>query len=69
MPHCLPASGRPSSWSGWSRPGEDGKLVTQQQVLSHEVLARPCPGQAGCEQQRDQFIHACSMADLRHPRY
>jgi hypothetical protein len=37
--------------------------MAQQQVLEHEVLARPCPGQDGREQEPDKFKHAFSIAD------
>jgi hypothetical protein len=39
--------------------------MTQEQVLDHEILARAYTGQDGREQQRDQFKHALSIADLR----
>jgi hypothetical protein len=42
---------RLSSWSGSSGSGQDGKLMAQQQVLGHEVLARTNVGQPGRKEQ------------------
>ena len=42
--------------------------MAQQQVLEHEVVARPRPGQHGREQQPEQIEHAFSIADPRHAR-
>src|SRR5919202_4958234 len=39
-PEQLVPGARPSARSGAGRPGQDGKLVAQQQVLSHEVAPR-----------------------------
>jgi hypothetical protein len=49
------------SGSGW--PGQDGELMTQQQVLDHEVVAWAQRGQDGREQQPEQFKHALRIAD------
>jgi hypothetical protein len=37
--------------------------MAQQQVLKHEVLARPHPGLDSRDQQPEQFEHAVSIAD------
>ena len=43
--------------------------MAQQQVLSHEIVARARPSQDGCEQQPQYFEHAFSIADLRRARF
>jgi hypothetical protein len=45
-----------------SRASQDGKLMAQQQVLEHEVLARAQPGQGGHEHEPQQVKHAHSIA-------
>ncbi len=39
--------------------------MAQQQVLEHEVAARPYPGQDRRDQQPDEVEHVLSIADLR----
>ncbi len=63
-PEQLVPGAQPRTRSGSSRPGKDGELMPQQQVLGHEVLARPNPGQHGSEQQPEEFEHALSIADF-----
>ena len=62
-PQELVPEAKPSMWSASSRTGEHRELVTQQQILEHEVLARAHPGQDCHEQQPDEFQHAFSIAD------
>ena len=45
--------------------GRGRQAGAQQQVLSHEVLARAGAGQDRCEHEPEQFKHAQSIADLR----
>jgi hypothetical protein len=60
---------KPSPRSGASRPGRDGQLVPQQQVLEDEVLARAYPDEDGREEQPEQIKHAFSMADYGRPTF
>jgi hypothetical protein len=43
--------------------------MAQEQVLSHEVLARADVGQHGRQQQPEQFKHASSIADFVRLRF
>jgi hypothetical protein len=63
-PEQLVPDTKASTCSGADGTGEDGKLVAQQQVLEHEVVARVRPGQDRREQQPDEFEPVFSIADL-----
>jgi hypothetical protein len=62
--HLVPET-KPTARSGSSWSGQHGQLVAQQEVLSHEVVARAQPGQGGHKHEPEQFKHAQSIADLR----
>ena len=49
-------------------PVRDGKLMAQQQVLEHQVLAWAHPGEHGREQQPKQCKHRLSIADRQPVR-
>ena len=57
-PEQLVPGVKPSPWSGSSRPGQDGELMAQQQVLEHDIVMRARPGQHGRDQQPQEFKHA-----------
>ena len=52
-----------------SRPGEDGELMAQQQVLEHEIVAWAHPGQDGRGHAPEPFEHVLSIANLARARF
>jgi hypothetical protein len=56
-PEHLVPDAKPGAWADASRSGEDGKLMAQEQILEHQVLAWPYPGQKGHDQHPEQFTH------------
>src|ERR671935_3275415 len=64
-PEQLVPCTKPSMWSGSSWPSQNSELVTKEQVLEREVLARAQRGQDSREQQPEEFKHVCRIADFR----
>jgi hypothetical protein len=62
-PQQLVPGTKPRSLSATSRPGQHRELMTQEQVLEDEIVARARPSRDGHEQQPEEFEHIFSIAD------
>jgi hypothetical protein len=61
-PQELVREAKAGTLSGASELVRTAELMTQKQVLEHEVLARAHPGQDGRQQPPEEFHHSLSIA-------
>ena len=68
-PEQLVPEAQPSAWTRSSWPRQDSTLMAQEHIFDDEIVALARPSQDGHEQQREQFKHTLSIADVRRARY